>query len=295
MLKYVNLFLVGSAAYLTEAREFPDAVEFPARFQKCGVRDLTAEEFKAAEEHTHKTLQGLGAGAPMVTSANIRVYVHVITSSSGEGNLSDQTIQKQIDILNAAYVGNGTKWNFTYDKVNDKDVTANDSWYTMAPGKPSETQAKTALHRGTAKDLNLYSANIGGGLLGWATFPSDYAKNSVMDGVVILTSSFPGGTAANYNEGDTATHEVGHWMGLYHTFQGGCMEFGGGDGVKDTPAEKEANYGCPPLGSVDSCSSAGVDPVTNFMDYVYDSCMTQFTDGQFTRISEQFTAYRYNK
>lgn len=290
MLKYVNLFLAGSAAYLTEAREFPEAVEFPARFQKCGVRDLTAEEFKAAEEHTQLTLKGLGAGAPMVNGTTIKVYVHVITSSSGEGNLSDSTINAQIQVLNDAYAkGN---WKFT---LAGKDVTANDSWYTMAPGKPSETQAKTALRKGTAQDLNLYSANIGGGLLGWATFPSDYTKSPSMDGVVVLTSSFPGGTAANYNEGDTGTHEVGHWMGLYHTFQGGCMEFGGGDGVKDTPAEKEANYGCPPLGSVDSCSSAGVDPVTNFMDYVYDSCMSEFTDGQFSRIVDQFTAYRYNK
>jgi len=289
MLKYVNLFLAGSAAYLTEAREFPDAVEFPARFQKCGVRDLTAEEFKAAEEHTRVTLKGLGANAPMVNGTSINVYVHVITSSSGEGNLSDATINSQINVLNAAYAAGN--WKFV---LAGKDVTANDSWYTMAPGKPSESQAKTALHKGTAKDLNLYAANIGGGLLGWATFPSDYTKSPSMDGVVVLTSSFPGGTAANYNEGDTGTHEVGHWMGLYHTFQGGCNQFGGGDGVADTPAEKEANYGCP--GIVDSCpSDKGNDPTTNFMDYVYDSCMTQFTSGQFSRIVDQFTAYRYNK
>jgi hypothetical protein len=232
---------------------------------------------------------GVGGGT-VVAGGVIDVYVHVIRSSSGGGDVSDMRINQQLNVLNSAFASTGWSFNLV-----ETTRTNNDSWYTMTPGSTAETQAKAALRQGSADDLNIYLANIGGGLLGWATFPSNYASAPSRDGVVVLSASLPGGNAAPYNLGDTATHEVGHWMGLYHTFQGGCArQDSGGDAVADTPAERSAAYGCPV--NRDSCASLpGLDPIYNFMDYTDDICMDEFTTAQDARMDAMFSAYRYLK
>ncbi|HJV70034.1 zinc metalloprotease [Ideonella sp.] len=219
-------------------------------------------------------------------SVTVPVWFHVINKGTGiaNGDIPQSQIDDQVAVLNAAYAN--TPFQFVLSGI---DRTTNATWYTMSPGSTAEKNAKTALRQGGADTLNLYSANPGGGLLGWATFPSDYTAKPKMDGVVILYSSVPGGTSAPYNEGDTGTHEIGHWLGLYHTFQGGCKNTG--DSVSDTAAEKSAAFGCP-VGR-DSCAAkAGLDPITNFMDYTDDSCMNQFSAGQTARMDQMHQQYR---
>ena len=255
---------------------------------RCGTKHPDERTADAIDASVRRYMDGLGAVAN-ATSGVINVYFHVINKGSGiaNGDILTTQITDQIAVLNAAYGGTG--WSF--DLVST-DRTTNAAWYTMGYGSAAESAAKAALRKGTADDLNIYTANLGGGLLGWATFPSSYASNPLNDGVVILFSSVPGGTAAPYNLGDTATHEVGHWMGLYHTFQGGCSRQN--DLVADTPAEGSPAYGCP-VGRNTCKTLAGNDPITNFMDYTDDACMFQFTPGQDARMDTQFTAYRFGK
>ncbi len=215
----------------------------------------------------------------------VNVYFHVINAgnSASQGNISDGMIDEQMDVLNAAYAPYG----FVFNHVST-DRTTNSTWFTGCYGS-SEMSMKNALHQGNADDLNIYSCRPSGGILGYAYFPSAYQSNPNRDGVVLLDQSLPGGSAAPYNEGDTGTHEVGHWLGLYHTFNGGCS--GQGDFVADTPAERSPAYGCP-LGR-DSCRrDAGDDPVENFMDYTDDYCMFEFTSGQGVRMQDQWLVYR---
>lgn len=252
---------------------------------RCGVKDPDPMMRDAIEARVQQHVRD--RGLPMLaggTSLNIPVRFHVITNGSA-GNVSDQAIASQIAVLNDAYAGSG--FSFT---LAGTTRTSNANWYGTCDSASTESAMKQALAVDPAHNLNVYTCNPGGGLLGYAQFPSSYPESSYMHGVVLLHSSLPGGSAEPYNEGDTGTHEVGHYLGLYHTFQGGCNAKRG-DFVSDTAAEKSPAFGCPT--GRDSCARlAGLDPIENFMDYTDDACMFLFSNGQHSRMQQITATYR---
>jgi Pregnancy-associated plasma protein-A len=265
---------------------------------------LTATEAKASDARLRERVRHLvGAGVlgrdgtpARSAKITVRTHVHVITASDGTGGVTGEQIRDQIQVLNDALAGrtaqDSARSPFSF-KLASVDVTRNDKWHDWNL-KPDGTEdkdaikAKTALHRGGWGDLNIYIAALGDDLLGYATFPQ--AGILKLDGLVLLNESLPGGSAAPYNEGDTATHEVGHWLGLYHTFENSCTF--PGDYVHDTPYQFEGDniFFCNEAD--DTCPQPGSDPVHNFMSYGDDPCLDSFTWGQSLRMTLTWLAYR---
>jgi len=176
--------------------DYPSMEAFHSSGNRCGTHK-SKEDVDRDEAELEEILQRI---LPSSSSSNltsnvlvldvvkyVNVYVHVIMSSSGLGDVSDSMIQLQLDVLNQDY--NILQFQFVLGSI---DRTRNDQWYTMGYNSRAEKDAKNALHYGNAADLNLYLANIGGGLLGWATFPADYLRNPKNDGVVVLSATLPG-------------------------------------------------------------------------------------------------------
>jgi pregnancy-associated plasma protein-A len=224
--------------------------------------------------------------------ATIPVYVHVVTDGA-IGSLSDAQIADQITVLNRTFAGGegGATTGFSF-RLAGVTRTDNADWFYAGPGGNAEHTMKRTLHQGAADALNFYSTTAGD-FLGWAYLPDIVTKpgQEYLDGVVIDWESIPGTSttyAGRYDQGETATHEVGHWLDLEHTFYGGCNAKG--DFVADTPAEKTPTAGCP--AGKDTCREPGLDPIHNYMDYSYDSCYTEFTAGQTQRMRDAWLLYR---
>ncbi|MDB5280420.1 MAG: Pregnancy-associated plasma protein-A [Ferruginibacter sp.] len=227
----------------------------------------------------------------------IPVVVNVLYSSAAE-NISDAQINSQITVLNADFKAMNSDYgntptlfqsvlsgnvgvSFVLDKIIRK-ATTKASWRTDDAMKKSKRGGIDPTNPTT--ELNLWSCNLSGGILGYAQFPGG---STATDGVVIDNNAFgnTGTVTAPYDKGRTATHEVGHWMNLRHIWgDANC----GSDLVNDTPTHNAANFGCPAYPHYSTCTGTPVEMTMNYMDYTDDACMYMFSAGQKTRMQAVF-------
>jgi hypothetical protein len=259
--------------------------------ERCGTRTPSLAERTMVETDVAPLLASAAAGIENAKPGAVRTVkvVFLVIHQGNNGLLSLEDLQNQIDVLNYSYAGMGVRFTL-YDAYTAEEPDL----FSFSLGSEAEYYAKTMLDDAgydARRFLRIYTGlpvtDEGDELLGYATFPWWLSGEPETDGVVINWTSLPGGQAP-YDEGDTTVHEVGHWLGLYHTFQGGCA--GKGDEVGDTPAEAQAAYGCP-VGR-DTCRSKGKDAVFNFMNYTDDACLFQFSGGQRNRVKAFVGRYR---
>lgn len=238
---------------------------------------------------------------PSVQKYRIPVVVHIITNSSGStGNVPDSRVYSQIDVMNEDFLAiagtNGApgtdvqiEFYLATEDPNGNPTTgitrsANTTWFNDGGSYWN------SLAWDTNRYLNIYT-NSGGGALGYVpNLPQGGIAGSNSDRVVVLYSTFGRNAPYNpYHLGRTTTHEVGHYLGLDHTFAGGCSNgYTSGDLINDTNPESSPTFGCP--GSRSSCGLPA--PFHNYMDYSDDICMNQFTPEQANRMRCTLEHYR---
>ena len=298
----LSLSLAGPATSSLASNELPAWACSPAEIAAAGTaRGAQARDGSAADSHGRVREKDTGQivrdlpnaaknRAPSSFSVTVPVVWHVVTDGA-TGAVTNAQIQSQIGVINQAFSGGagGAATGFQFS-IAGITRTNNAVWY-RSQSAGAEHEMKRALKQGGDGTLNIYSTS-GGAYLGYAYLPeiTDTAQ-AYLDGIVIDWRTMPGLSDAYEgvsDEGDTLTHEAGHWLNLEHTFFGQCNK--NGDFVADTPPQKTASSGCPE--GNDTCPAPGLDPIHNYMDYSDDSCITEFTPGQVQRMRDSWLLWR---
>ncbi|MCB9326460.1 MAG: T9SS type A sorting domain-containing protein [Lewinellaceae bacterium] len=261
------------------------------------------------EEIKHKIQNGINqieSGERNTDSIKIiPVVVHVIHNGGNE-NISELQIQSQIQILNedfgkmAGTNGDGegvdTNVRFFLANLNPEGKCTNGIVRVNSSLTNHQSYQRPLLKELSFWDntryLNVYIVkSINGNVAGYASFPGGPPDE---DGVVVQHNYFGNTGSANGFPGRTLTHEVGHWLGVYHTFNNSCGQdvCTDGDYVCDTPPTFEPNYSCITLNTCDNDLPDLNDQKENYMDYTPGSCKNMFTSGQKMRMQSSLNAIR---
>ncbi|KAL7949974.1 hypothetical protein V8C42DRAFT_309119 [Trichoderma barbatum] len=216
----------------------------------------------------------------------VPVYFNVLfDKATGEGGYPDSVIYQQIDVLNQHL--DPIDLQFHLHSAQRIPVEGNylHSWENPAVKQDLATQFGVL----DPQVLNIFTLGSTPRNESYkSSFPQNYESDPRGDVILIDFGHLPGGQYREYNTGKVLVKAVGHWLGLYSTYEGGCS--GNGDYVDDTPAEASPAQGCPR--GRDTCPGAGMDPIDNLMDSTTDACRVRFTNGQYSRIRQQLYTYR---
>jgi hypothetical protein len=271
----------------------------------CGVPEVDRDtaDWVNARLNSHLKPPGPAPGGPQESippseeevvlippDTEVEVAFHVVTSGA-EGKIGEEVVAAVIENLNWAY--RETPFRFELRSV---DFTDNKPWFEQCGlGTGTEAAMKEKLAVDPAHVLNIYSCKpVGGkvppGTVGIGSFPWKDLDKPWLHGVVIDPDALPTGKSLpGRHRGLTVAHEVGHYLGLIHTFQGGCADR---DDVADTPAQSGPSMKCA-VEAVDSCPDRpGLDDIRNIMNYTDDDCMAHFTPGQVERMVKAVAEFR---
>ena len=309
-MKMKHLFLSATVFVMAVTSAF-------GQTRNCGTTEYTNQQILAdpsigirMDEIESFTNAYIADGNQAKATVTIPVVFHVVYRTATE-NISDARVLAQLNQLNLDFARLNSDAGNTPSVFQGLAANTNIQ-FCLAQRDPNGAATSGIVRRATTvtsfssnnaikytsqggsnawdatKYLNIWVCNLGSGLLGYAQFPGGSAAT---DGVVVLYSSVGSlatpGTAANYNYGRTATHEVGHWLNLRHIWGDATC---GNDLVNDTPTQQTSNGGCPAFPRVTCSNGPNGDMFMNYMDYTYDACMNMFTAGQSTRMNALFAA-----
>lgn len=306
-MKFFGTFLYAIVALCSFTSALPQDGPIEINRRSCGARHFKLNSRHGQKDAHHETTvrrvllehENTKTWFNLSLPIMIDVYWHAVGSPtrSNMGMVSKEQVEANIAVLNYDYAKTKT---FQFRLKEFRQVRSL-KWNNLDIENDDQIADLKSQRLGGKAALNIYSTLLNDGLLGFATFPQDINEEFMLDGVVVSPDTLPGGRFGRFSLGRTLTHEVGHWLGLWHTFQDGCSF--PNDFVADTRPQDGPSFGCP--SDRITCRAddfednerrtyyeinrlLGPDPVKNFMDYADDPCLSEFTQGQIDRMRAQW-------